>query len=101
MDDQNVSSHILPTSATMVGVCMTVLSVHRLIESNQRTPGIGIIEVLLVIDTLFFLCSSVLSYLSMRTGRDTVRIEKIADVVFLLGLVLMAFATFVLAFQLV
>jgi hypothetical protein len=100
MDEQNISSRILPTSATMVGVCMTVLSVHRLIESKQNIHSIGIIEILLAGDTLLFLFSALLSYLSMRTKRDTERIEQIADVGFLLGLVLMVIVAFILAFQL-
>jgi hypothetical protein len=36
----------------------------------------------------------------MRTKRDTERIEQIADVGFLLGLVLMVIVAFILAFQL-
>ena len=100
MNEQNISSRILPTSATMVGVCMTVISVHRLIESSKQVmQGIGVIEILLAGDTLFFLFSALLSYLSMRTKRDPERIEQIADMGFLLGLVLMVIAAFMLAFQ--
>lgn len=85
----------------MVGVCMTVISVHRLIESgNQATHGVGIIEILLAGDTLLFLLSTLLSYLSMRTKRNTERIEQIADMGLLLGLVVMVIAAFILAFQL-
>lgn len=101
MNEQNISSRILPTSATMVGVCMTVITVHRLIESSKQVMhGIGIIEILLAADTLLFLFSALLSYLSMRTKRNTERIEQIADIGLLLGLVLMVIAAFILAFQL-
>jgi len=30
-----LSSHILPTAATMVGVCMTVISIVKLIQKNS------------------------------------------------------------------
>lgn len=101
MEENSISDRVLPTSATMVGVCMTVISVHRLIEpSKPATDGFGIIEILLAGDTLLFLLSTLLSYLSMRTKHNTERIERIADLGLLLGLVVMVIAAFILAFQL-
>jgi len=39
MADRKVSSYILPTSATMVGVSMTVLSLAKVVESRPAPDG--------------------------------------------------------------
>jgi len=50
---QNLSSHILPTSAAMLGVCMTVISIVKLTQLNHGIKSW--IDEILAIDALFFL----------------------------------------------
>jgi len=94
---QSLSGHILPTSATMVGVCMTVISIVKLAHAG---PAGVVIDKILAFDSVLFLLSAVFSYLSLRFGSNTVRLENIADNAFMVGLVCMVIAAFVLSFGL-
>lgn len=91
----SLSSHILPTSATMVGVCMTVLSLGRLTHDGR----LGMfIDKVLAADAVVFLVSAVLSFLSIRIRHDARRAEDWAEELFLLGLVLSTFSAILIAF---
>ncbi len=92
-----LADHILPTSATMVGVCMTVISVAKLIPKH----GISRHAVeLLAFDGLLFLGSATLSYFSIRRGSVAASYERIADIIFLLALAIMVIVGFIVAFEL-
>ena len=100
-DHQNVTSrladHILPTSATMVGVCVTVISVAKLIPRH----GISRHAVeLLAFDGLLFMVSATMSYFSIRRPVSAANYERIADVIFLLALALMVVVGFIVSFEL-
>ena len=76
---------------------MTVISLMQLL------PGAGKLRWLddvIAVDSLTFMGSALLSYASIRTPRATERLERIADVLFLLRLVAMVGVSFVLAFDL-
>ena len=95
--DGRLADHILPSSATMVGVCMTVISVAHLIPKHSISRHVN---ELLAFDSLLFLISSVLSYFSIRRPRAGMPNERVADVIFLLGLAVMVIVGFVIAFEL-
>ena len=90
-----LSAHILPTSATMIGVCMTVLSIGHLAPGGEWR---FVIDKLLAADALLFLTSALLSFMSMRSRRSDGRLEARAEVVFIMGLALLAFGAVILAF---
>lgn len=92
-----LSAHILPTSATMIGVCMTVMSIGHL---GPRDDMRLLIDRLLAIDALVFLASALLSFISMRSRRSGVRLETWGEVVFIAGLGLLALGAVTLAFAL-
>ena len=96
-ENRDVSRHILPTAATMVGVCVTVISIVRVIEVHAAVSTM--IDDLMAVDGLFFLGSALLSYASLRTSRDTTTLERIADGLFLLGLTITVVASFMLAWE--
>lgn len=91
----SLSAHILPTSATMIGVCMTVLSIGHLGPSGDLR---AIVDKLIAIDGVIFLSSAVLSFVSMRTHHRAARYEGRAEVLFISGLALLALAAVTLAF---
>jgi hypothetical protein len=95
--DSRIANHILPTSATMTGVCVTIISIVRLTESRHQISTI--IDNLLAINSLIFLLSCFLSYLSMRPLPRSERFEKYADIFFLIGLFLMVIGGFLLAWE--
>lgn len=89
-----LSHHILPSSATMVGVCITAVSIVKLI----RLSGIGsLVNHLLAFNSLIFLTSAVLSYAAMRSARH-VRCERWADIAFISGLAVLSACTIIVAF---
>ncbi|MDP9899724.1 hypothetical protein [Variovorax ginsengisoli] len=92
---RGLSAHILPTSATMIGVCMTVLSIGHL---RQGGPSRMVLDKLLAVDALVFLASAVLSFVSMRSRYHGPRHETWAEVVFLMGLAILAIGAMTLAF---
>jgi len=95
----NLSQHILPNSSMMIGVCMTVISIIKLIGLHN---GQHRIAELLAINSLIFMASAVLSYFSMRNEsmhRSSVAMEKIADIAFMIGLAIMTTAGFLLAYE--
>ena len=89
-NNNDLSHHILPTSAQLVGVCMTVISVVKLLHLNH---GSSELDSLLVLDTLYFLISAMLSYLSMRNAQRA-NFEKYGDLFFMFGLMVRHVAWF-------
>lgn len=92
-----LADHILPTSATMVGVCMTVISLSQLIPKQSLSKHV---DEMLAFDSLLFLGSALLSYFSIRNPTKTENFERMADVTFLISVTLMVVAGFVVAFEL-
>src|SRR5215203_1360464 len=90
--DDDISIHIFSTSATMVGVCLTVIGIFKAIIHLKAFDTFG--DDILSVDALLFLAACVLSYISLRTRTTRRRhnIEKIADGIFLTALFLMALA---------
>ncbi|HSH73080.1 MAG TPA: hypothetical protein VK974_08505 [Methylophilaceae bacterium] len=93
----SLSNHILPVAATMVGVCMTVISVIQLAPKNAISSWA---DKMLAIDSLAFMASTMLSYWSIRHKDALWKAERYADRLFLVGLFIMVFVSFLVAFEL-
>ncbi len=96
----NICLHIFTTSAAMVGVCLTVISLFRVLVRPLEVRLVG--NEILGIDALAFLASCFLAYTALRTGPAgrRRRLEKLADAVFLLALTLMAVVCTLLVYEL-
>ena len=81
----------------MVGVCMTVLSIAKLLGDKSHR---GMVDEMIAFDSLIFLLSAIFSYLSIRSNKEQERLEKIADMAFMAGLVLMVVTSFIFAYEL-
>ena len=92
----NLSQHILPTSATMVGVCITLIGIVRLLESHAAITTI--IDDVAAVAAVVFLLSTILSFASLRAAAAWP--ERYADVVFLLGMLMLVVCGFMLAWEL-
>jgi hypothetical protein len=90
-----LSAHVLPTSATMIGVCLTALYISLL---GPPSAGRVLVDKLLALDGLVFLASALLSFISMRVRTAASRWEWLAENVFIGGLGLLALGALVLAF---
>jgi hypothetical protein len=91
----SISSHILPTSANLVGVCIMALSLVKLLPRHGWS---SLVDEVLAIDSLVFLTSVTLSYASLRGQRHASRFENWAELFFLGGLLLVILASLVLAY---
>jgi hypothetical protein len=79
----------------MIGVCMTVLSIGHL---GSGGPWRMVIDKLLAVDALVFLISAMLSFISMRVSKSGPIHESRAEVVFIIGIGLLALGAVGLAF---
>ncbi len=88
--DENICVHIFTASAAMVGVCLTVIGIIRVVISQHRSDMLA--DDLLAINAMLYLASSLLSYWALRTRSVTrnYRLERIADIIFLVALTLTA-----------
>jgi hypothetical protein len=97
-NSNDLSHHILPTSATMVGICITVISIVK-----GMKPGLThfLFDKALAIDSLLFMVSALLSFSSIRVAQSNIRFEQWAEVLFLIGLVSMTLITLIFSFEIV
>lgn len=95
--ETGLSNHILPVSSTMVGVCVTVITVIQITPNRSFASWA---DELMAVDSLLFLCSTFLSYWSIRHTDYRAMLERYADRIFLLGLAVMVFASFLVSFEL-
>lgn len=82
---RELSRHILPTSATMIGICTTFIGLVKLAEARI---GPSHVDEYAALAALMFLISSGASYLSIRFSerKRGAQCEKLADQFFLAGL---------------
>lgn len=86
--EESICIHIFSGSATMLGVCLTVIGILRLVSQLSKVNTLG--DDLLAVAALGFLCSAFFSYVALRSRQRRHRIERMADAVFLGSLCLMA-----------
>ncbi|MFO1381131.1 MAG: hypothetical protein U1F63_12375 [Chitinivorax sp.] len=98
MANTNPANHILPTSAIMLGICVILMALSKLL--NLRT-GAGLMHLAMAFDSLFFLLSAVCSFISMRLGMLAAVMERISAVVFVLGVLLLALSGFAFAIDVI
>src|SRR5665647_2681925 len=85
-----MSEHIFSVSAAMVGVCITVIGLFRIVSRSAHVDSVG--DNLLSIDAVIFLAACFLAYLSLRARRPPLRkgFGRAADYLFLAGLTMMS-----------
>ena len=92
--------HVFTVSATLVGACLTVLGLLRLID--RLRPIASIADDLLTVDTVLFLFACGTAYAAIRsTSHPRQRVwERIADLFFLTGLTTMTIVAVLLTYAL-
>lgn len=100
--DEDISTHIFSTSATLVGVCLTVIGLVRISNRLKSVSLIG--DDLLAISSIVFLTACILAYLGLRSRaspQTKEKLERIADLCFLAGLCMLAVICILIAYELV
>jgi hypothetical protein len=85
--EQDICIHIFTVSSAMVGVCLTVIGLIRVVITLGTVDTLA--DDLLAADALLFLISCLLSYWALRSRglRRMHRLEKIADAVFIIAMI--------------
>jgi hypothetical protein len=85
--EQDICIHIFTVSSAMVGVCLTVIGLIRVVITLGTADTLA--DDLLAADALLFLISCLLSYWALRSRglRRMHRLEKIADVIFIIAMI--------------
>ena len=85
--EQDICIHIFTVSSAMVGVCLTVIGLIRVVITFGRADTLA--DDFLAVDALLFLISCLLSYWALRSRsvRRVHRLEKIADGIFILAMI--------------
>jgi len=92
VQERDIAIHIFTASAALVGVCLTVISIVGRITEGALLHRM--VDDLLAVDAMVFLTSCLLSYAALRTrgGSRMHRTERVADMVFIVGLSLLVLA---------
>lgn len=93
--------HIFSASAALVGVCLTVIGLFRVVSRLRQIDSLA--DNFLAVDALGFLIACTLSYFGIRSrNRERRRwVETLADRVFLLSLGIMTLICALIAYELV
>jgi cytochrome bd-type quinol oxidase subunit 2 len=87
---RNKSSHILNASSNLLGICFIVITSLKVLKKSGET----IIDDAAILALLLFMASCIFSFLSIRNENARgERFEKIADYIFLAGLILLFLTT--------
>lgn len=95
-----MAERILSTSGTMVGVCATLIGLVKLTEVRR---GLSHIDELAGVTAVGFVFCALLSYLALRSRRPAwrARLEKTADLLFLVGLAALALLGLLFGFDVI
>jgi hypothetical protein len=85
--EQDICIHIFTVSSAMVGVCLTVIGLIRVVITLGSVDTLT--DDLLAGDALLFLISCLLSYWALRSRslRRMHRLEKVADGIFITAMI--------------
>src|SRR3982750_1977756 len=87
--EKDICIHIFTVSSAMVGVCLTVIGLVRVVITLGKADTLA--DDLLAADALLFLVSCLLSYAALRSRglRRMHRIERAADASFIVAMLVM------------
>jgi hypothetical protein len=85
--ERDICIHIFTVSSAMVGVCLTVIGLIRVVITLGKADTLA--DDFLAGDALLFLISCLLSYWALRTRglRRMRRVERIADSTFIIAMI--------------
>jgi hypothetical protein len=97
-ENKEKSSHILAASSNLLGICFILLTSLKVLDISKKT----IIDEISLIAIVLFMGSCVFSFLSIRSNTKRCdQYEKIADFIFLGGLLLLFVTTLLFTFDII
>jgi hypothetical protein len=97
--EEDVCIHIFTVSAAMVGVCLTVIGLLRVVITLRRADSIA--DDLIAVNAVLFLVSCLSSYWALRT-RSKIRmhrLERFADYAFIVAMLFMVVICIFITFE--
>lgn len=91
------SPHILNTSSNLLGFCFIIITSLKIGNKSNQT----FIDEFVIVASLFFMSSSILSFLSIKTNSEKHAdfFEKVADYLFMTGLLILFLVIVFIAFN--
>lgn len=96
-EERKIAEHIFSGSTTMIGVCLTVLTLFNSLRRIAGATVVNYADEILAFDAFIFTISALLSYSSLRKGNEKTR-EWIADIIFFIGMSIMAVVGLLIVF---
>ena len=93
-NNREVARYIFSGSTNMIGACITVIALFKVMNINYKTFADEIIG----IDTFFFIFSAFFSYLNLRNNKH-VHLERIADILFFIGMTILLLVGVLIVFS--
>jgi len=91
--NREIARHIFSGATTMVGVCIMVITLFKVMNFSLKSYA----DETLGINSLLFIISSFMSYLSLRNNNSR-WMEWIAEILFFIGMLVMVFVGFIIVF---
>jgi hypothetical protein len=91
--DREIAKYVFSGSTTMVGVCVTVIALFRVMNMNIKTYA----DEILGYTTFIFIAATLLSYASLRREKNS-GLEKWADILFFIGMFMMVIVGFIIVY---
>jgi hypothetical protein len=82
---EDISKHIMPTASYLLGICFIILNFVNI--GTIRRNAVLVLDKLFGISMDFSLAACILSYSSMRFRKRSYVFERVADLIFLSGLI--------------
>ncbi|HNM32135.1 MAG TPA: hypothetical protein PKM51_05240 [Chitinophagales bacterium] len=93
-NNREVARYIFSGSTNMIGACITVIALFKVMNINYKTYADEIIG----INTFIFIFSAFFSYLNLRDN-SRVALERIADWLFFIGMTILIFVGLLIVFS--
>ncbi|MFN8261497.1 MAG: hypothetical protein U0X41_11235 [Chitinophagales bacterium] len=96
MQDKNneIAHYVFSGSTTMIGVCITVIALFKVMSTNLKTYA----DEILGIDTFIFIFAAFFSYMTLRSDRNK-PMEKFADLLFFTGMSILILVGLLIVFS--
>ncbi len=92
-DNNKIASYVFSGANTMVGVCLTVITLFRIMKTGIQTYA----DEILALDISLFIIASILSYAVLRKEKNKY-LEKWADLFYYAGMIIMFFVGLIIIY---
>lgn len=98
---ERLSLQILPNASTMIGICITAIGLVKIVEGRI---GPSNVDEYAALAAVIFLLSAFLSYGSLRLDPESLtcaRLERLADMAFMAGLIALTVISLLFAYEVI